>query len=143
MDREVTVYMLQVNPRLARTLAIVIGLVAFAGCGAPSASNVVGDYLESRPTTRVLLSLRSDWTFTERVEVFGRPAVAVEGKWTYREHDAVVSLEGAIYPGHDALNPNSETGKKVPGLWLLSVERGIRGIRLVDSPDLGFVFHKR
>jgi len=137
-------HVLQVNRQLASAPAIVIGLaMALVGCQAPSASDVVGDYLESRPNARVLLSLRSDGTFTERVEVAGGATVAADGKWTYRERDGVVSLEGAIYPDHDALNPASETGKKLDGLWLLSAERGIRGIRLTDSPDLGFAFRKR
>jgi hypothetical protein len=143
VDREVTVRVLQVKLQGTSTLVIIISLIVFASCQAPPVSDVVGDYLESRPTARVFLSLRPDQTFAERVEFTGRAAIAVEGKWSYRQHDGVLSLEGAIYADHDALNPNSETGKKIPGLWLLSVERGMRGIRLEDSPDLGFVFRKQ
>jgi hypothetical protein len=118
-------------------------LTALVGCEAPTAADVTGVYLESRPGVRVVLSLQPDQTFTESVEAVGRQTVTFQGRWSYRRNDGVLSLEGAMYPLEDALHPGPEGGRKASGLWLLSVERGIGGIRLVDSPDLGFVFHRK
>lgn len=126
--------------RLPGVIIWVALLVGILSCSVER-DELVGRYEAILPFATVELELRDDGLYEERVMVRSTSRVLTHtGRWEYRNSQIALKDPLIVDDNFGRLNPELSIPQE--GLWLLSVSKRWKNIRLTWAPDFDYRFTK-